>query len=255
MNDEARDIMLMAYVDGELDAATAAEVERGLRANPALAARAEEFRRSSRLAREVFAGFIRQPLPQRVAACADEEVAEGKGAAENSLAHLAPPPRRWDWQGVRRPLQALAASLLLLLAGGAGYLLGRDAPQVSWQGAGGLLTASADLRAALEREASGAEVELPGEGRLRILASYPVEGDVCRAFDLTGGQGALRGLACRGGGAWPVTLAVSQPGAAGYEPAADGASGSLAAWLDGRGALPALSPEDERRALEQGWAD
>lgn len=235
--DEERDAMLMAYVDGELDAGTAAEVTRALAADPAQAARAEEFRRSRRLAREAFAGVLGRPAPARLSAAL-------------APARVLPLVRR---AGVRisAPLLALAATLLLVAALG-GYLVGRggEAP-----GDGGLLASGGALRSALESQPSGRDLELPDGERLRIVASYPVAGDICRAFALVTGQAGLRGLACRDDGGWPVTLAVSDPGVGAFAPASDSAAGSLDAWLDGRGALPALSAEDELQALTRGWAE
>lgn len=45
------DVMLMAYVDGEIDATTARQIEQAIGGDPALAARAKMFRDSASLLR------------------------------------------------------------------------------------------------------------------------------------------------------------------------------------------------------------
>lgn len=230
--EEERDAMLMAYVDGELPPESAAAVARSLAADPALAARAESFRRSRRLAREAFAGLLEAQPPERLL--------HGLKAPPASVVPFR--RRLVSWPA------ALAASLLLVAALG-GFLIGRQAGAP-----GGLLTPSATLLAALEGEASGRDLPLE-EGTLRILASYPTEGGPCRSFTVTGEAEGWRALACRQADGWALVVASADPALAGggFSPASDGAAGSLDAYLDALEAGAALTLEQERAALEQGW--
>jgi len=91
--------LLVAYVDGELDAASIAEVERILAEN-------EEARRSVQIYRETTV-LLR-------AACAESVYANGAPP----FAATPPRRRRARWQ---RPLAAAAAVVLLLLGYGAGW--------------------------------------------------------------------------------------------------------------------------------------
>jgi anti-sigma factor RsiW len=60
------DVMLMAYVDGEVDAATAREIEAAIAADPAVAARAQRLRNSAVMARAAFADALHEPVPERL---------------------------------------------------------------------------------------------------------------------------------------------------------------------------------------------
>ncbi len=236
---EVRDEMLMAFVDGELEPATAAELAGRIAADPALAARAEDFRRTRRLAHDAFAGLLVAAPPERL-------TAPLQGAS------VLPLRRPWRIALPRWGL-ALAASLLLAAALG-GFLLGRGG---RLEPAAGLLAGDPALLEALQSSPSGATIALPDGSQLRLLASYPVADGVCRAFALVSAEQGLRGLACRQAGTWQLALVVADPAATGggYAPASDGAVESLAAYLDGLGAAPAMSADAEQRALRQGWAD
>src|SRR5262249_56920375 len=57
------DVMLMAYVDGEIDSETAHEIERAIAKDPALARRARAIRDSSPFARPSFPEARHAPVP------------------------------------------------------------------------------------------------------------------------------------------------------------------------------------------------
>ncbi|MFN3843995.1 MAG: zf-HC2 domain-containing protein, partial [Rehaibacterium terrae] len=59
------DERLMAYVDGELDAAQAAQVEAAIAADPALAAAVARQRRLRERLRAAFDPVLDQPVPER----------------------------------------------------------------------------------------------------------------------------------------------------------------------------------------------
>jgi anti-sigma factor RsiW len=60
--------MLMAYVDGEVDAATAREIEAAMAADPSVAARAQRMRDAAAITRAAFADVMHEPIPDRLVA-------------------------------------------------------------------------------------------------------------------------------------------------------------------------------------------
>lgn len=60
------DTMLMAYVDGEVDAVTAREIEAAIAADPVVALRARAMRNSAVMARAAFADSLHEPVPDRL---------------------------------------------------------------------------------------------------------------------------------------------------------------------------------------------
>jgi anti-sigma factor RsiW len=69
------DVMLMAYVDGEVDAETAREIETAIARDPALGVRARHFRDSGAFARAAFAESLHEPVPDRLVAALGVAVA------------------------------------------------------------------------------------------------------------------------------------------------------------------------------------
>lgn len=107
---DIREIDLMAYADGLLedDSARKAAVEAYLGANPAEAARVEAMERDNRELRELYAGELERPVPRRILRTLHE-----------------PAPKRFQFQ------QAIAAGVVLvILAGGGGWLAGQRGDEV-----------------------------------------------------------------------------------------------------------------------------
>lgn len=103
------DVMLMAYVDGEVDAATARQIEHALAADPMLAARARMFRESAALLRGAYADVLHEEVPDRLV---------------DTLRPMAKQPEVVAMPA-RRPARqmvgwAVAASLAALIVGGGG---------------------------------------------------------------------------------------------------------------------------------------
>src|SRR5690349_5535846 len=103
------DVMLMAYVDGEVDVATARQIEQAIGANPDLAARAKMFRESGALLRGAYSEPLHEEVPQRLVA------ALSPLAKQDNVVKLA--PRRSARQIVG---WAMAASLAALVVGSGG---------------------------------------------------------------------------------------------------------------------------------------
>jgi len=232
MTERVTDEMLMAFVDGETDAATAAAIERALAADPGLAARAERFRASRALMREAFGDVRREPVPPVL-------VEAATGGGENILAF---PSRR-----TMRFALPLAASVALVF-GIAGYLAGQAGNSAGDPlGRGAIAQALAGTKSGESRA-----VALPGgEAQFRTLATYRVEGGLCRTFELAGATVALSGVGCDRGAGWNLDVAVTQ--AAGgdglYAPASEAALGSIDAYLDALEASAALTAAEEEAEL------
>jgi anti-sigma factor RsiW len=60
------DVMLMAYVDGEVDSATARQIEHAIAADPSLSARARMFRDSAAMMRGAYADALHEKVPDRL---------------------------------------------------------------------------------------------------------------------------------------------------------------------------------------------
>ncbi len=231
--DEVSDEMLMAAVDGELEAAQVAEIERLAAANPPIARRMAAFRESRLAAVAAFADVLAEPVPERLVA-----------AAEGKLVRLAP---------VRRPWRRYAVAAAFVLIAGASAFVGS---RMSSPPAGSVLARAADPRLleALADTPTGVDIEEAGVVA-RILASYRVEGGYCRLYTVgDGAPGSVRALACGAEGTFSVVLAAAGDGREGaYEPAGDVVAGSIDSNLDAAGAGPALTPEEEAASLAAGW--
>ncbi|MFM8991753.1 MAG: anti-sigma factor family protein [Alphaproteobacteria bacterium] len=85
------DVMLMAYVDGEVDAETAREIEASIAADPAMGRRVAMFRQTATMARGAFGEVMYEPVPERLlrtlggaAAATPATVAPARQRAERS---------------------------------------------------------------------------------------------------------------------------------------------------------------------------
>jgi anti-sigma factor RsiW len=123
--DRVDDVMLMAYVDGEVDAATAREIEAAIAADPAVAARVQRLRNSTVLARAAFADALHEPVPERLLAVFGATAAIAPASAAAPVAgpeKIVPLARRRTTSPSRTLIGwAMAASVAALVVGyGAG---------------------------------------------------------------------------------------------------------------------------------------
>jgi len=192
------DETLMAYADGELDAAQRAQIDAAIAQDPGLALRVQEHKALRAKMAGAFSRVLDQPIPERLEAAAHAGVRAETPARGNVIKFPArstrapsPPWRAREWI-------AMAASLLL------GVLL-------SWRllvpansalfeaGEGGLL-ARGELARALESQLAS---EQSGEERVLIGLTFKAhDGNYCRTFVLRAARTA--GLACRVGSEWQV---------------------------------------------------
>jgi hypothetical protein len=146
----------------------------------------------------------------------------------------------------------MAASIAVLVAGTAGYLLGvATSPQTSGYLAAVGSPVAAELAAVLSSVASGGETRIGGNG-VKVLATVKTQdGTVCREFEIAAAAGNLTsaGLACRVTDSWRLDVAVAAAAAdGGYAPASSLAV--LDSYLSAIGAGEPLGAEDEKAALK-----
>jgi anti-sigma factor RsiW len=132
------DVMLMAYVDGEIDAATAREIERGLANDPAMAARVRALRDSATIARSAYAGALHEPVPDRLTAIFSSAVVAAAASATAVKPALSASAKVVPLMA-RRPSRqlvgwAMAASLAIAAVGVSSlFATGRLAPPAGLQ--------------------------------------------------------------------------------------------------------------------------
>jgi hypothetical protein len=222
---------LVAYVDGELDAAGSRRVEALLAQDAEARNKVALMRRSAEAVKTAFDAALNEPLPAGLAALirgGDGE--EGRLSSREKLAslrrHPSPPVRRKaGWR-----LMPLAASLLLLGLGFAGGMAWRDMSLNSGLELAGVANDPAaalyetSLTKLLEQDATGDSETYTDSahgivGRVTLLGDFVAHGGfACREFrhDRTvsgASPSAESGFACRRiGGGWEV---LSMPAAVG----------------------------------------
>lgn len=215
------DELLSAFMDGELDAARHAALERRLEQEPELAHRLDALRAVDTRLRDAFGPSEAEPLPERLReliAAADEngnQRTPGQGAKVINLPRIAARLRSWA------PLAA-AASVALVV----GLLAGRG-PIPGGEGDPGMLagqsplTPGSVLYEVVASMPSGQSQTLPD--RSVVTPEYTFRtagGNVCRRLAVSGTEGVTTVVTCRSAGDWRVQLARFTPGeAATYSPA------------------------------------
>jgi hypothetical protein len=230
---EFSDEMVMAYADGELDAATRAALEAALPHDAHLAQRVARQHALRVRLKAAFDPVIDDPGPERLLA-----------AARGAVPARAP---RWSWP----QWGALAASLVLgvLLSPWLGRLPG-GAPLVTHDGA--LQAGGALARALSEQLAATQSAAAP----VQIGVSFRAHsGAFCRSFVLRD-KSALSGVACREHDAWQlqVLAAAASPQGAAYQPAASSLPPAVAGAVDELIEGEALDARGEAAAQAQGWS-
>jgi hypothetical protein len=245
---------LMAYADGELDAAARANVEAAMLQDPEIAERVARHRALRETMRGAFSAVLNEPVPDRLieaargqsaaprSAVADLSVARETARRRNSAA-----PRGWQ-------PAAMAASLLLGL--GLGFL--------AWHGPRGALirpgvdgglvagaTLAEALSTQLSDDRSAQRVAVTG------LSFRDKSGNYCRTFSLTGTD-ASSGLACREGADWRIEALAQSPRAAAnsgnYRAAASEDSAAIRAAVEASIDGEPLDRAGEIAARRAGWA-
>jgi hypothetical protein len=240
------DETIMAYVDRELDEATAAALETAAARDAELAARIERGRRLRAALQAAYAPVLDEPIPQRLLATLQAPPRVVDVAA-------APAPRAARWRLRWRWFEwgALAASLALGALIGSLVALETRAPIGT---EGGQLVARGALARALTEQLAAAP---PDDAPVRIGLSFVSKaGEYCRTFALASAT-PLAGLACRSDDRWRVQVVAAGEAAAvapgGYRPAATELPSAVLRAVDEAIAGTALDAEAERAARDRGW--
>lgn len=244
------DETLMAYVDGELDAAARAAVDAAVADDPALGARLARQQALAGRLRAAFDDVLEEPLPPRLLAAARAPAAASPRAAGlRTRGGGVGLVRHWSWP----QWGALAASLIIGLL--AGYTLPRHTPAGLVAENGRLIARGALANALSEQLASE-----PSDGSppLRIGLSFRAKsGDYCRTFTLAGDdqQPPHAGLACKEGPDWHVrTLTPAQAASdTDYRMAASPLPEAVLRAVDDSIDGTPLDASAERAARDGGW--
>jgi len=154
-NDLPMEVRLSAYLDGELSQTEKTDVERQLAESPAARQTLDRLKSGSQFGSDAFEALLNQPLPPHLVQ------AVANGAARVSQTDAATPKTRTPPQAAnsnfawltRHITQAIAASAVLLLAGGySGFLIGERKED---QPASVYLSETSGMTAAPEAKDSG----------------------------------------------------------------------------------------------------
>jgi hypothetical protein len=202
---------LMAYADGEGDAATRASVEAAMREDPDIAQRIARHRAMREAMKGAFSAVLEEPVPERLIAAARGRTAPALAAGHTvvDLAGARAARNRKAAGGSAQRWQPFALAASLLVGLGAGYL--------TWHGSGTLIEANSGGLVAGAALADALSTQLSDDRSANAVAvtglSYRNKaGGYCRTFSLSGTD-AASGLACRDGTRWKIkALAQSARG-------------------------------------------
>jgi hypothetical protein len=228
------DSEFFAWIDGELDATEAAEVEAEVAADPRLTRMAEQHRALGTQLRATFETVADAPVPEQLTNAVKPPRAE--------VIDLASRRARWS------PLPqwaAIAATLAVGIVVGTTLNNERGASPVEVRA--GKMYAAAGLDQALEKQlASAGNAE-----DVRVGVTFRDQGGaICRSF----ADRSSSGLACRDGKDWQLRGLFAAPeGQQGDYRMAAGADPNLAALIDSTIAGDAFDAAQEKSARDRGW--
>lgn len=270
------DEILMAYADGELDAAQRAEVEAAMALDPDVARRVEQHRALRKQFGSTFDRVLLETVPDRLIAAARKtpsqtpaETVSGlkkRGATVTDLRRVraarkaeaaeaaaatrrAQPPRPpWGWFEWGAMAASVATGAIIA------YLVIQSPQNERFSTVRGQLVARADLDLALSNQL--ASDPIPGSD-VRIGVSFKSKtGDRCRTFLVKEAQ-PVGGLACRAGGEWQIqVIANAERSTApdgGYQQAGAQMPGAVLAAAQNAIDGEPFDAEAEVAARERGW--
>jgi hypothetical protein len=259
------DETLMAYADGELDAATRASIEAAIQEDPEIARRVARHRALREALQGAFSGVLAEPVPERLIAAARGQSAAAHGQSAAARGQSGAPrgavvdlareaarrktaPRLQRWQPA-----AMAASLALGV--GLGFLAWHGPAGLIQPGSGGGLVANAALAEALSTRLS--DDRSPARVAIAHLSFRGKSGEYCRTFSLTGTD-AGAGLACREGNDWKIRALAESPrdatNSGNFRTAASEQSPAIRAAVEASIDGEPLDHAGEIAARQAGWA-
>ncbi len=237
---------LMAYVDGELDAAAAAAMQAAAAQDAALAARLARQRELRRAVHAAFEPVLAEPMPQRLLAAA-----RGTAATPGRA-------RRWtrfEWGAMTASLAA-GAVLGAIFVNEARNLAPDGEPAAEFAADKSGLRVRGPLALALTEQLAATQA---ADAPVRIGASFVSDtGQYCRSFTFVPAAATqpLGGLACRRAGAWRL-LAVAEADRRGatqpYRQAAAPIPAPVLRAVEERIQGDALDAAAEHAARQRGW--
>lgn len=249
------DETLMAYADGEADAATRASIETAMRDDPEIAGRVALHRAMRATLQGAFAAVIEEPVPERLIAAARGQARPATSAAPSAVADLAgarnAANRKLEASAARR-WQPAALAACLLLGVGTGYLAWHGSGTLIEANAGGL-TAGAALAEALSTQLS--DDRSTGLVAVTGLSFRNKAGGYCRTFSLS--ADAASGLACRDGARWKIQAlaqAANDNGNTNFRTAASDLPAPIRSAVEALIEGEPLDRNAEIAARQAGWA-
>ena len=246
------DETLMAYADGELDAAARAAVDSAMQSDPQIEKRLAQHRALRLKVQAAYSADLSEAIPERLLMAARGVPSQAGGNVVNlqearAAMERSAPPQRPPWQAVG----ALAASLIVGVAVGF-FMWGRSqSPLVL--GPGGALLARGPLAQALSNQLAS---EQSPSSSVRIEVSFLAKsGEYCRTFSLSG-EASPSGLACHRGNEWQVQTLAREPAAGGdseYRTAGSGLPASILKSVEGQIAGEPLDQAGEKAARARSW--
>lgn len=240
--------VLMAYVDGELDAEQKSSVEALIARDPEARAMVNRFRHSADRLREGFDDILDLPIPPHLI---DTIRNHKPDPGIVPLIRLQGKTGRFKW-----PSLAIAASVALfvgMLAGAALFGGPTIEPPVVLAN---LLQETLELQPSGTRKVSDDALE----AITPILTFHTADGRVCREFQRQSHWRKTVGIACRDtDGQWVALVEIdhallgAEPGVELEYMPASGAPDPLAAALSALRAGPGLTAAEEQRLRSQGW--
>ena len=239
---------VMAFVDGELDAAAAARIEGAMATDEILRGDVERHRRLREAARLAFADILSETPPAplidsikgRTKPAEVVDLGAARAQKDKSAARRA--PTAWLWQG-----GAIAATLVIGVA--AGRMIGVG--PASNAGGAGLLTADRGLTQALNSVGPAT----PGAVTRVGFSFRDHAGEYCRTFQTQRDQ-AISGVACHDRQSWSVRVAAAGPATlatGAYRMAASDTPPAVLAAVDAMIDGPSLDATGEAQARKQDW--
>jgi len=238
------DDTLMAFVDGELDAAQSADLERALVVDAALQARVAALQSQRQRVSAAFATVLDEPMPDRLAnllanaPAAPSATVADLGAARAARTQRGTMPGWAQWGG-------MAASVVMGVLLGVQFAgRGDDAPL-------GVRDGRLVARGAID-QALSTQLASAGSAPVAVQLSFvDRDGSYCRTFSTA----ALAGLACRQDGHWAVQSLAATSGTVdgAMRQAATSLPREVLVAVDQRIAGQALDATRERQARDQGW--
>lgn len=248
------DEQLMAYADGELDAAQRLAIEAALAQDAQLAARLRQHRALRSRLQSAHEPMLGEPVPQRFLdllkagepARRDAQVLAFKPRAAKPATAPAPAARRLPFWG------ALAASALLGVV--ASVVALRSGNRANVEMVAGVMVARGALANALNNQLAATQDRMAA---IHLDLSYRDRaGAYCRVFGLRS-QAALSGVACRQGSEWQLQMLTASPGNAGtgsaYQQAGSGMPDAVLKLVQSQINGEPLDSAAEARAAGAGW--